>query len=392
MLAAATLVLAACSGGAAPKGPDFSPQGSFPGDGYTPVPVGPIEPSTQPSQGSSPPSQGGSTPSPSPSTSSDPNVVATKLNSPVGLVVLPDATALVAERATGRIVRVQPKPGQPVQTVRTLGGLSTAGDGGLLDLALSPTYAEDGLIFAYLTTATDNRVVDFTLNGPVTPVFTGIPRGSSGNTGRITFGADGDLYVGTGDAGVPAQAADPASLAGKVLRITAIGTPAPGNPVTRSPIFASGVDDPDALCADPSSTVVYESDTRDGVDSDPVNSIVAGASYGWPTPAASDHASLRLLPHTSRAPGGCTVDKSTLYVTSRDGQALLSSPIRSAKSIGDFTPYLRQRYGRLRTVVAAADGTLWLTTSNRDGHGKPIPDDERVLHIQAPTTGGTSPA
>ncbi|HYU02892.1 MAG TPA: hypothetical protein VEL02_03510, partial [Jatrophihabitantaceae bacterium] len=41
---------------------------------------------------------------------------------------------------------------KPVPTVRTLTGLATSGDGGLLDLALSPTYADDGLIYAYVTT------------------------------------------------------------------------------------------------------------------------------------------------------------------------------------------------------------------------------------------------
>src|SRR5439155_11934034 len=121
--------------------------------------------------------------------------------------MLPDGTALVGERTTGRIVRVQPVAGKPVPTVRQLSGLDTSGDGGLLDLALSPTYSEDGLIYAYVTTATDNRVVDFTLKGPVTPVVTGIPKGRIGNTGRIAFGADGDLYIGTGDAGRPALAA-----------------------------------------------------------------------------------------------------------------------------------------------------------------------------------------
>ena len=41
--------------------------------------------------------------------------------------------------------------------MRTVPGLDPSGDGGLLDLALSPTYLEDGLIYAYVTTATDNR-------------------------------------------------------------------------------------------------------------------------------------------------------------------------------------------------------------------------------------------
>jgi hypothetical protein len=80
-----------------------------------------------------------------------------------------------------------------------------------------------------------------------------------------------------------------------------------------------------------------------------------------------------------------------LYVTSLDGHALLAAPIRtqgSSVGLGQFTTSLVNKYGRLRTVVAAADGALWLTTSNRDGHGTPVPADERVLRITPPSAGG----
>jgi glucose/arabinose dehydrogenase len=135
-------------------------------------------------------------------------------------------------------------------------GLDTAGGGGLLDLALSPTYSQDGLVYAYVTTPSDNRVVDFTLRGPVTPVFTGIPKGTSGNSGRIVFGADGDLYIGTGDAGEPALAGNPRSLAGKVLRVNDIGDPAPDNPVASSSIFTSGHRALAGVCGVPQSPAV----------------------------------------------------------------------------------------------------------------------------------------
>ena len=114
---------------------------------------------------------------------------------------------------------LQPQPGQPVRTIRTLTGIDASGDGGLLDLAVSPSFPEDGLIYAYLTTATDNRVVSFTLTGPLTPVLTGIPKGPTDNTGRLLFDQTGMLYVGTGDAGQPALAESATSLAGKVLTL-----------------------------------------------------------------------------------------------------------------------------------------------------------------------------
>ena len=176
-------------------------------------------------------------------------MVATKLVEPTGLVVLPDGTALVGERKTGRIYRVQPDGSRPATLVQTLAGVDGTGDGGLLDLAISPTYAEDGLIYAYLTTATDNRVVHFALGSAPSVVIGGIPRGGTGNTGRIAFDATGALLTGTGDAGNPALAASPTSLAGKVLRTDDIGKPAAGQPDPGSPIYARGLRRASTGCA-----------------------------------------------------------------------------------------------------------------------------------------------
>jgi glucose/arabinose dehydrogenase len=380
------VLLAGCGAGARAQEPDWKPAPSFQGEGQLPSITVPGPPADTPQRGP----YGGSsdTPNPSGSDGADPAVVATKLDSPVGLVVLPDGTALVGERTTGRVVRVQPRPDQPVQTVRTLVGVNPTGDGGLLDLALSPHYRQDSLIFAYLTTASDNRVVAFTLTGPVTPVLTGIPNGPSDNTGRIAFGPDGNLFIGTGDAGNPALAADPMSLAGKVLRVDDIGSPAPGNPSPGSPVFTSGHRVVDGLCLDPKSGTLLEVEA--GADTDKVNLLRAGASYGWPSAGAGVHPPLTTLPKADRGPGGCAVQGGVLYVTSLDGQALLASSILAragSVSIDPFTLLLEKKYGRLRTVVPAPDGTLWLTTSNRDGHGSPVRDDDRVLRI---TPGGAS--
>ena len=311
----------------------------------------------------------------------DPFVVAKHLRSPVGLALLPDGTALVGERTTGRILRVQPRPNQRVRFVRTLTGLDTSGDGGLLDLAVSPTYDEDNLIYAYITTRTDNRVVEFTLHGPVTPIFTGIPKGPFDNTGRLLFGRDGSLYVGTGDAGRSRQAERRSNLAGKVLHLTDIGRPARDNPQRGSPVWTSGHRVVDGLCGAPNGTI-WDAEAGTAGQPSEVNVIDRGDYYGWPTPRAIQHDPVEDLPARYSSPGGCAVLFNQLWVTSLDGRALLSAPIRSIAGpalLGKFRPILRNRYGRLRTVVAAPDGALWLTTSNRDGHGNPVPADERVI-------------
>jgi glucose/arabinose dehydrogenase len=371
---AALATLAACGSGTGSTAPTWKPAPSFNGENVVPGNPQPAQPPPgQSPRLTTPPSHAPTTPG------QDPNVVASRLSAPTGIAIMPDNTALVGERTTGRILRVQPRPGAKVEAVRTLTGLSTAGGGGLLDLAISPNYSQDNLIFAYLTTPTDNRVVTFTLDGPVTPVLTGIPRGTTDNTGRIVFAPDGSLLVGTGDAGRPSLALDPSSLAGKVLRVTDIGTPAPDNPTPGSRVWTTGHRIVNGLCVNPTNATTFEVETR--TTTDPVNILARGASYGWPHSAGKYLAPAILMPRDARSPGGCAVLDGRLFITSRDGEDLLAAPIGSSTQIGSFVPALRKKYGRLLTVVAASDGALWLTTSNRDGHGKPVAADERVLRI-----------
>src|SRR5687768_7024241 len=156
--------------------------------------------------------------------------MASGLSVPTGLVLLPDGSAIVGERDTGRLLQVFPDRA-PARELMTVPGIDTAGDGGLLGLAVSPTYLEDGLTYAYVSTAGDNRVVRFPLGGTPNPVFTGIPRGELHNGGGLLFTPDGHLLVGTGDTGNPALASDPNSWAGKVLEIDVFGAAVGSTPV-----------------------------------------------------------------------------------------------------------------------------------------------------------------
>jgi glucose/arabinose dehydrogenase len=391
--AAACALLAGCTAAAQGAAPTWVPKPSFSGEGQQPG----VEP-VQPQAPSSAPSNSPNTaprPSGSATSNQDPAVVATKLTAPDAIAVLPDNTAIVGERTTGRIVLVQPQPGKPVKTVRTLSGIDPSGDGGLLDLALSPNYLQDSLVFAYVTTRTDNRVIAFTLTGPVTTVITGIPRGATNNVGHIAFTGPGDLYIATGDAGRPSAAADPNSLAGKVLRVSEIGRPSTGNPVPASATYARGLHLPAGLCVMASTGLPIEVDvagTGGAGALDEINLVQANADYGWPTPTRSSTGPIAELPKGQHSPGGCTVLDGVLYVTSLDGQSLLSgrlAPRNGTLSVASFSSLLQRRYGRLLTVVAAGDGALWLTTSNKDGKGKPTAADERVLRI-VPQSGGAA--
>jgi glucose/arabinose dehydrogenase len=264
----------------------------------------------------------------------------------------------------------------------TVPGIDSTGDGGLLGLALSPTYAQDGLLYAYLSTARDNRVVRFPIGGTPNPVFTGIPHASTHNGGGLVFGPDGHLFVGTGDTGRPELAEDPRSLAGKVLRIDVFGQPSGA-----AAVYSRGHRDVTALC--PSTTGgVLATDAAAPAAPDELDAIVVGGDFGGP------HALPPVLgvPPAEAGLGGCAVDRTTVFLGALAGQRVTVVTLDAKGAVtGKPQALLRGKYGRLRTVVLDSDGGLWITTSNRDGAGKPGKDDDRVLRILPPSSQAKSP-
>jgi glucose/arabinose dehydrogenase len=312
--------------------------------------------------------------------------LATGLTSPWGLAFLPDGSALVSERDTGRVLRVPADGGEP-SAVGVVDGVLAVGEGGLLGLAVPPGPDPDAVL-AYLTTATDNRVVRLSWDGEAlgeqVPILTGIPANTFHNGGRLLALADGSVLVSTGDAGLPSTAQDPDSLAGKILRITVDGTPAPGNPEPDSPVYSFGHRNVQGLAVD-SAGRVWASEFG-AADADELNQIRPGANYGWPVVegGARDERfvdpAAQWSPTAVASPSGVAILDDVAYVASLRGQVLWQVPLVGdragspvALDLGDL--------GRLRTVAAAPDGALWLVTSNTDGRGSPGPTDDRLIRL-----------
>lgn len=369
------VLLGGCGGGG------YTPAGPF-----RPVPQG-EPPQVGPPEATAPaPAPGGPANPQSGQRTGDPNVVASNLAVPTGLAVLPDGSAVVGERATGRLLQVFPDR-SPAKVLMTVRGLDATGDGGLLALALSPTFREDGLLYAYVSTATDNRVVRFPIGGTPNPVLTGIPHGASRNGGSLLFTGDGTLLVGTGDTGNPALAADPASLAGKVLHIDVFG-----RPVGSGPVYASGLGDVTALCT-AGDGKVFATDSATGSAAaggkDELELLAQGANFGTGTGAVPP---VVTVPAGQGGLGGCAVSGRTVFLGALEGQKLVVVELTGAGQLGGTpTDVLAGRYGRLRTTVLDAGGGLWITTSNRDGIGTPAADDDKVLRIVPPSSNGGSP-
>jgi glucose/arabinose dehydrogenase len=334
--------------------------------------------------GSSGSGAGSSTGAP-PSTQPAVRVVASGLQVPWGIAFLPGGDALVSERTTGRVLRV-PAAGGAARPVMRVPGVDTdAGEGGLLGLAVSPAYARDGLVYAYLTTARDNRVVRFRLGGAPEPVLTGLERNLIHDGGRIAFGPDGMLYVGTGDAGNGPVAQDPESLNGKILRLRPDGGVPGDNPFRGSPVWSVGHRNVQGLAWDRAGRLWEAELGQDRFDE--VNLIRPGRNYGWPRVEGRGDTSggrytnpLVTWPTSEASPSGAAIAGGALYVGALRGERLWRVPLDGART-GAPQALLDGRFGRLRTVVAAPDGSLWVTTSNRDGRGSPADDDDRIVRV-----------
>ncbi|MFI8233347.1 PQQ-dependent sugar dehydrogenase [Streptomyces sp. NPDC085900] len=320
--------------------------------------------------------------------------VATGLNTPWGLAALPGGGGLlVASRDRGTITRVDEKTGGKTELGK-VSGVSPNGEGGLLGIALSPDYASDHMVYAYFTSASDNRIVRV-LYDPKKPageqlgapdtIFKGIPKGYIHNGGRIAFGPDGMLYAGTGESGDRGLAQDTKSLGGKILRLTPEGEPAPGNPFPDSAVYSYGHRNVQGLAWDREQRLFASEFGQDTWDE--LNAIKPGADYGWPNAEGRSSDGKYQNPiaqwHTDDAsPSGIAYAEGSVWMAGLKGQRLWRIPLKGTEASADPQAFLTGTYGRLRTVVSAGGDKLWLTTSNTDGRGAPKGGDDRILELE----------
>ncbi|MGQ0631673.1 MAG: PQQ-dependent sugar dehydrogenase [Sporichthyaceae bacterium] len=315
------------------------------------------------------------------------DTVATGLKAPWGLAYLPNGSALVAERDTAMIRRISPSG--RVRTVGKVPGVVPGGEGGLLGLAVAPNYKSTKDVYAYFTGANDNRVVRMTYSGDGlgTPrvVLAGIAKASIHNGGRMTFGPDGMLYVGTGDAGVTSRSQERNSLNGKILRITKTGKVPSDNPRSGSLVFSLGHRNVQGLAFDSRGRLWAAEFGQNTFDE--LNLIKAGRNYGWPmVEGKGSRAGFtnpeRVWSTDEASPSGIAFWKGSIWMAGLRGSRLWQIPL-TASGAPTATPkaHFTDEYGRLRTVAQAPDGSLWLITSNTDGRGRVRSGDDRVLRI-----------
>lgn len=388
MGAVVVVLLAACT--AQPEVSSTPTVVEEPGPAPSPSPEPTLAPSPEPSPVQSP--------EPSPEIEEIPEVevadvsdVVTGLDAPWGIAFLPDGAALVTERDTARVYRLD--DGE-LARLRGAGArdieraVVARSEGGLLGIAVSPRFAEDSAVFVYLTASEDNRILRLELDGDeltgAEVIVDGIPKGPNHNGGRLAFGPDGYLYATTGDIYDTARAQDRDSLGGKILRMTADGEPAPGNPFGTL-VWTFGHRNVQGLGWAVDGRMFASEFGQDTWDE--LNLIEAGGNYGWPHvegegDGEGEYVSPLAVWRTSEAsPSGIAVTREGVYLAGLRGRTLWRVPL-TADGTGEPQPLLQGEHGRLRAVVEAPDGALWVLTNNTDGRGDPRPGDDRILRIE----------
>ncbi|SCE49724.1 Glucose/arabinose dehydrogenase, beta-propeller fold, partial [Streptomyces sp. DvalAA-14] len=333
-------------------------------------------------------------PAPAKGTAQVTGTVATGINSPWGLVQLPDGSLLVASRDTGRISRVDTGKGT-VTPIGSVPGVShtQGGENGLLGLAVSPDFGSDHQVYAYYSTDSDNRVVRMLYDpsrekgeqlGAPDTILRDIPTGTLHNGGRIAFGPDGMLYVGTGETGKRGLAQDMKSPAGKILRMTPDGQVPKDNPTPGSLVYSPGHRNVQGLAWDPQGHLWASEFGQDTWDE--LNLIEPGKNYGWPVVEGIAHHPgfvdpVVQWPTEQNSPSGIAYAAGSIWMAALKGERLWRIPLDGTKAAAPPQSFFTAKYGRLRTVVALDDHTLLISTSNTDNRGTPKRGDDRILRV-----------
>ncbi|MBI5155952.1 PQQ-dependent sugar dehydrogenase [Candidatus Peregrinibacteria bacterium] len=318
-------------------------------------------------------------------------VVAANLQIPWDVAFLPSGDMLVTQRG-GTLLRIGSG-----QKQYTIDGVRHIGEGGLLGIALHPDFGNNQWIYLYLTTqnggAISNRVERYRFQNDAltdrTEILTGIPGSIYHDGGRIAFGPDDLLFVTTGDAGNSRAAQDTASLAGKILRIHDDGSVPSDNPFGNA-VYSYGHRNPQGLAWDSSGRLWSTEHGRSGVQSgyDELNLIVKGGNYGWPEiegDGTRDGMIVPVLhsgPSVTWAPASALFLDGSIFFGGLRGEALYEAvlPYDEGKK-PELRTLFSGTFGRIRTVTAGPDGSLYFTTSNRDGRGSPAADDDRIVRL-----------
>lgn len=333
--------------------------------------------------------------------------VVSGLQVPWSIVWAPDGRMIFTERA-GR-VRVFENGKLGAQPLFTVPDVEPSGESGLMSIALHPNFSTNHwlyLSYAYGGNGVRVRVARYseTPQGFVDRkvIIEDIPAAQFHAGCRLRFGADGKLYITTGDATKRELAQQLNSLAGKTLRLNDDGSVPSDNPFVgqqnaRPEIWSYGHRNAQGLDWQPGSNLMFQTEHGpSGFDGpgggDEVNIVEKGKNYGWPlihhrdTRAGLESPLLEYTPACAPASGmfyrGSAFPqfKGNFFFGCLRGERLIRVVLDGRRVVSQ-EDLLSQKYGRIRDVAEGPDGFLYFSTSNRDGRGSPTSDDDRIIRL-----------
>jgi glucose/arabinose dehydrogenase len=324
------------------------------------------------------------------------------LEQPWALAFLPDGRMLVTEKA-GRLRLVKDNKLDP-QPVAGLPEVTVHGQGGLMDVALHPKFAENGLLYvSYAARGADGvgtevargRLAGHQLEN-VQVIFRQRPKGSRGQHfgARLVFDRQGFLYITLGDRGEMARAQKPDDHAGSVVRLHDDGrvpkdNPFAGQPGWKPEKYTLGNRNQQGAALHPVTGTLWthEHGPQGG---DEVNVIRAGANYGWPviTYGVNYGIGTRIGEGTAKpgmeqplhkwvpsiAPSGMAFYmgdrfpkwRGDLFVGALRAELLVRLKLDGEKIVHEER-LLKGALGRIRDVRAGPDGLIYLLTDESRG-------------------------
>jgi glucose/arabinose dehydrogenase len=329
----------------------------------------------------------------------DTEVIAENLIVPWAIALREDGVIYVTERSGQiRIIEDGVLLTQPLFVFNS--PFVSIGEGGLMGIVLDPDFMDNHYIYVMHTFTEDNQLFNRVVrlkeqNNSATVdkvLIDRIPGNRIHNGGRIKIGPDQKLYITTGDAGNAVLSQEPNSLAGKILRIELDGSIPEDNPFSGSPIYSLGHRNPQGLTWG-SNQILYSSE-HGSQGYDEINIILPGANYGWPlvqgNQAAIDIVVQRPLIYSGTdtwAPSGIAFIQQgpwsgkILVATLRGERLLALSLHEDGTEVERVEAFFQNEFGRLREVVQAKDGSIYLTTSNQDGRGNPDRTDDKIIRL-----------
>ncbi len=329
----------------------------------------------------------------------DIEIIAENLDVPWALDIIDSGTIYVTERTGAiRIIENGRLLLQPL--IRFRSPFVSRGEGGLMGLVLDPNFSQNHYMYVMHTYEENNqlfnRVIRLIVNNLSARIDNNlldrIPGGQIHNGGRIKIGFDNKLYIATGDAGNSMLSQDVNSLAGKILRIELDGSIPKDNPYPNSPVYCIGLRNPQGLAWN-SNNILYATDHGASAH-DEINLILPGANYGWPLVQGNQSSNeinyqspIIESGNETWAPSGLAFvnqgpwQGSLIAACLRGEQLLVAELNGSGRRILNIEAWLKNQYGRLRDVIQAEDGSIYISTSNMDGRGRLLNGGDKIIKL-----------